>query len=192
MSKLFRYLVAGIALATLPQPAHADTVQIFTVSNAVFLSGSTLSGEVGIDVTDGEFVSANLMLFDPEPEAFLTVISESSSGSGPYSGAFIQEAGLEDTPQGLVLLVLGDTLVGYAGGTLCTFDTPCVPPSSDPTGYTQYGGDAFGDPLVSGSLVADTPEPGSIILLGTGIACALGFLRRRLLTQLRTRESICT
>lgn len=189
MRHLPRLSLALCLFAVFTPTAHADTVSIFTLSpDAAFQTYGSLTGQIAIDITSGQFVSADLAIGDI-PDYPLTVITDTDYGTfGPYSGAFIQDDFDLPNPQGIGLIIPGSSLIGYAGGPLCTLANFCVPPDEDPFGLavSQFGGDGMGDPLVSGSLLFDssyqtgpTPEPPSLLLLATGLVCATATLLRR-------------
>jgi hypothetical protein len=155
-----RAVMPGIvALSLFAVPAmYANTVTTFTASGS-FSDGATLSGNVVIDVTAGAVVQAGTSLSATAPlslSGFTFDLSASSQGAeyilvtdnAPHSAFDI------------TLDIPVSTLVGYAGGSV----------SGGANGGTSAA-------LTSGSLTAATPEPTSVVLVGSAMLGLLGLRR---------------
>ena len=156
--------------------ARADVMQTFDLSGT-FTDNTTVSGTVVIDTTTGVFESGDLSYLgesfdvlvltedDPAGDAF---VFEMSTSSGPF-------------PR-LVMGIVGDNLLGYSGGPLCSVtDDVC---GGGGGGHSFYAPTSDTNVLLnSGSLAAGpvttTPEPSSIAMLGTGLLGIAAVMRRR-------------
>lgn len=182
--KRFAFLVlfVGLTAALLTPVAGANAV-VFTASG-VFDNGDTLSGEVTIDTITGNALSANLMVSGhPDPFAFV------AQGTWPPVTPFMTELSFlngQSTDNLLTFLFEPDSLVGYTGGLLCGLVTA----NCQGQGLiyrSSYATDSSGlvtniVELNSGALApAPAPEPGSLLLFGSGLIGAAGALRRKLL-----------
>ncbi len=155
--------------------ARADVMETFDVTGT-FTDNTTVSGTVVIDTTTGVFESGDLSYL---AESFdVLVLTEDD----PLGDAFIFELSTSSGPiPRLAMAIVGDNLVGYSGGPLCSLTVDVCRGGGggvsiyEPTNDTNV-------PLNSGSLAAvATPEPSTIAMLGMGL---LGFavaMRRRFL-----------
>ena len=160
-------LITGVA-------ARADSVFI---ASGAFDDGSRLSGTLTIDPTTGLITGSDLILTGASSYTFVNILNQSYTQSpGDYNVEDRDASSTDDFN-----FALPDPsqmpLINYAGGTICSIKNPCPDGrGSNLFDLTTNGG---GPSLVSGTLTAVTPEPSSLVLLGSGVLGVAGVLKRR-------------
>lgn len=184
-------LVNPLLASTTCQP---DTVD-FTASGT-FDDSATLSGNLDIDIGCGLVTGGDLSIVGSDTSTPVT--GGVGSGSETFTdlvnaGAFSANATwvgvqFDSTDDDYVLSLSIDlsaqtntsSLVGYAGGNLCSTSLTSACTFESELGPAQYVS-SYGptDPnLTSGTLSAGTPEPSSFLLMAAPILC-LGIRRMR-------------
>ena len=155
--------------------AHADTMNTFNLS-ATLINGSA-TGTLTLNATTGSFTDSSIKVVTSGGTTYFSGAPTSSSGTG-YSSIFFATT----TPSlfDFQLALPAASLKGYAGGSLCTTTAPCF---GDAAGVQAVGA-ADLDDVTAGTLtlapaVGVTPEPSSLLLLGTGVLVLGTFLKRR-------------
>lgn len=158
--------------------AHADTFNIFNLNSV--LQNGTATGTVTLNSTIGKFTNSNIRYVYTNSSGtnlitFTGAGVDNGSGTGYNSTLFSTSVSPDITFQ-LALPLL--SLKNYGGGSLCTSSAQCGTYDSS----VQYQSSDFAD-VTSGTLtlppVAVTPEPSSLLLLGTGVLVIGSFIKRR-------------
>jgi hypothetical protein len=174
------------ALVFLGSAAHADVLTTYTFDNGVFQSGGTVTGTVTIDSTNNT-ATANLIADGISFTDTETGLDAATSGfyTSPTSLQFLYGA----SQQFDIFFPDIPNLAAFTGGAVCTTASALA----DCELSVNYGSETFlrasfenSDSLVSGTLdplaaPSATPEPSSLVLLGTGALGLAGAVRRRVL-----------
>jgi len=183
-------LIAGLLL--LVTTAYAHTFQTYDLawSGATFGNNATATGQITLDLTTLPNPAAQGYDLSNDTASLTVTVVGASSGNGTWTKA---DLGFTFWWTGGVALNMNQQLVGQA-----TLGNPWGTPDGNsgdfnlffnnngPSGtfyftLTTDGGTQDPMLLTSFAPVSSTPEPGTLIMLGTGVLGLAGTLRRKLL-----------
>jgi hypothetical protein len=173
---VFVFTTAVAAVLILSAPAvYGDQVTTFNLTTDYSQPVGEAFGTVTIDTTTGT-VDAIDLSFVGEPGSVFPIGTNSDLfGTGPNQLMEIFEAwddAANDSYYSVDIVLPIDTLVGYAGGNICSTTNSCY----------SLGGFAYGiagDEPYTGGQLEPVPELPGVLLFGTGALSLVGLLRRK-------------
>ena len=171
MRSFLGLLATATVLAAFTFAAHADIIDTFTLNDVTFANGGTATGTVTIDITNGSFTNIDATYkAGSTADLFIGVLAQ-----GLSNNVYVAES--QATSGDLLVFNLPQTsMVGYAGGNVCSLEHLCNGGFSSAL-VEANGTDIF---FETGSLTT-TPEPSTLALFGTGILGLAGMARRKFL-----------
>jgi hypothetical protein len=178
----FPVLLTAVVSAVLLLAPHgyADQVTVFSLTTVyqppqAQQPDGTASGTNTIDTTTGAVEAINLS-FAGEPGS--TTPSTFSDVQGARPNAFVEINESWRTPQDaffdVEIALPVDTLVGYAGGSICTTAEPCYGGSTSGFSWGNSEMESY-----SAGQLTPTPEPATLTLFATGVLGLIVFLFRK-------------
>jgi hypothetical protein len=166
------------------EPASAATVFDLT---GTFTDASTISGSLTIDVTAGHVDAVNVTYLGVNYTNILVQGTGTGSTAPGQTPVPIYYGVITGIPYPFIDLAFRGTsavnsLVGYAGGDLCSFDAPCGPDEEGFFWASDYRtSNTSAIALETGELTAETPLPATLPLFATGLGALglLGWRRKR-------------
>jgi PEP-CTERM motif len=167
----FLAVLSVFALA-MPLAAHADSVD-FNIVDGTFASGGTFSGSFTLD-TSNDLITAFSITINTDGFTNLTVTEDNNFGV-----TWFGHANFQGGAAALLLAISPST----TSPQLCGISPlpGCTAGGQDT--FIAYNAGTASDEANGGKIVAATPEPSSIAMLGTGILGAASIIRRRILTR---------
>ncbi len=172
-------VLAGAAMLMLAAGAKADTFDYTITTSPPF--SSTLTFSLSSSTAPSAFVAGQGLVYDNvdvtvnggAPVASEVALGNPSGGAGIYNLAIGGSISFFGGGVESILTKLGDPNFAETGLQLYTG------PESDPTLLAGTFHEGGGATVAVTDVPTATPEPGGVVLLGTGLLGALGMVRRR-------------